>query len=175
MSTTTFLRGFKVPLPILNAFLLAHNINESELLCAGIPPRYNKPNDEVTTLLRNKLGNRDNKTRVFVPLRTSFSLANSAYIAYDWKIAFAQRRLGPEDFADTPSPEFEDLRKEILSYADTAKPLADDARYQNAVYIVITEEQTYFPPEFKPQFPVRNWASSLQPRKLRLFFLFNPF
>ncbi|POS70301.1 hypothetical protein DHEL01_v211305 [Diaporthe helianthi] len=153
MSTTTFLRGFKVPLPILNAFLLAHNINESELLCTGIPPRYNKPNDKVTTLLRNKLGNRDNKTRVFVPLRTSFSLANSAYIAYDWKIAFAQRRLGPEDFADTPSPEFEDLRKEILSYADTAKPLADDARYQNAVYIVITEEQTYFPPEFKPQFP----------------------
>lgn len=156
MSVTTFLRGFKVPLPVLNAFLLAHNIDESELLCSGIPPLYNKP-DEVTTLLRNKLGNRDNKTRVFIPLRTSFHFANSAYIAYDWKVAFAQRRLGPEDFADTPTPEFEELRKEILSYADTtAEPLADDVRYQNAVYIVITDEQTYYPPEFKPQFPVRN-------------------
>jgi hypothetical protein len=78
MSITTFIRGFKVSFPVLNAFLLAYNINKSELLCVGIPPRYNKPNNEVTTLLQNKLGNRDNKTRVFVPLQTSYSLTNSA-------------------------------------------------------------------------------------------------
>ena len=65
MSVTTVLRGFKVPLPVLNAFLLANNINESEMLCAGIPPFYDEV-DEVTTLLRNKVGSGDTKTRVFL-------------------------------------------------------------------------------------------------------------
>ncbi|KAH8769054.1 hypothetical protein F5883DRAFT_553391 [Diaporthe sp. PMI_573] len=150
MSVTTFLRGFKVPLPVLNAFLLANNVNESKMICFGIPPLYHKP-DQVTTLLRNKLGNGDTKTRVFVPSRASFDFATSAYIAYDWTVVLAQRRLGPEDFANAPPPGFEDLRREILSYADGAESLAHDERYQNAVYIVITDEQGYIPPELRQQ------------------------
>jgi hypothetical protein len=67
MSTTTVLRGFKVPLPVLNAFLLANNIDESERLCSGTPPFYDKV-DEVTTLLRNKVDSEDTKIRIFIPL-----------------------------------------------------------------------------------------------------------
>lgn len=152
MSVTTFLRGFKVPLPVLNAFLLANNVNESKMICFGIPPLYNK-DDQVTTLLRSKLG--DAKTRVFVPSRASFDYATSAYIAYDWTVVFTQRRLRPEDFTNTPPPGFEDLRKEVLSYADESESLAEDARYQNAAYIVITDEQTYIPPELRQQLLVR--------------------
>ena len=102
---TTILRGFKVPLPILNAFLLANNINESEVLCRGIPPFYDYDSvDKVTMLLRNKVGNGDTKTQIFVPSRMGFNFAPSAYIAYNWTVVFAQRRLGPTDLDDSPPP-----------------------------------------------------------------------
>lgn len=175
MTVTTFLRGFKVPLPTLDAFLLANNINESEMICRGIPPLYSK-DDQVTTLLRNKLGNKDAKTRIFIPSRTGFEDATSAYIAYDWIVVLVQRRLGRENFADNPPPGFEDLRREILSYANRAESLIDDAQYQNAVYVVITDEQTYVPHELKPRLLVRNWdPSSPHLRTSPLLFTQTPF
>ncbi|KAJ4405305.1 hypothetical protein N0V82_010339 [Gnomoniopsis sp. IMI 355080] len=151
MGMTTILRGFKVPLPILNAFLLANNINESEVLCRGIPPFYDYDSvDNVTTLLRNKVGDGDTKTRIFVPSRMGFHFASSAYIAYDWTVVFAQRRLSPTELDDSPPPGFEELRKEVLSYAsDGNESLADNARYQNAVFVVITDERVYNPPEIR--------------------------
>lgn len=162
MSVTTVLRGFKVPLPVLNTFLLANNINESKMLCLGIPPFYDEV-DRLTRLLRNKAGNGDTKTRVFVSSRTSmgYYLASSAYIAYDWTMVFAQRRFSPGDLADVPPPGFEELRREILSYADGAESLADDKRYQNAVYVVITDERTYIPLELAERGLVRNQKFSI--------------
>lgn len=164
MSATTVLRSFKVPLSVLNAFLLANNINDSKMLCFGIPPFYdNLKVDRVTTLLRNKVGNGDTKTRVFVSSRTSmgYYLASCAYIAYDWTMVFAQRRFGPGDLADIPPPGFEELRREILSYADGAESLPDDERYQNAVYVVITDERVYIPPELAERGLVRNREFSM--------------
>lgn len=157
MSITTVLRGFKVLLPILNTFLLANNINKSRMLCLGILLFYDEV-DRVTTLLRNNVGNRDTKTRVFISSRISvgYYLASSAYIAYEWTMVFAQRSFGPEDLADTPPPGFEGLRREILSYADRAESLPDDERYQNAVYVVITDERVYIPPELAERGLVRN-------------------
>ncbi|KAK2609875.1 hypothetical protein N8I77_003350 [Diaporthe amygdali] len=139
-----------VPLLVLDAFLLANNINESEVLCSGFPPFYDEDSDQVTTLLRNKVGSGDAKTRVFVPARMSYKRATSGYIAYDWTVVFAQRRFDAGDLAEHPPVGFEELRKEVLSYAnasDGAESLADDPRYQNALYVVITDERTYIPPE----------------------------
>lgn len=103
MSVTTILRGFKAPLPILDAFLLANNINESEMLCSGIPPFYLRV-DEVTTLLRNKVGSGDTKTRVFVPSRVSFDFASSAYIAYDWTVlSLCAAQAGPRGHRRHPA------------------------------------------------------------------------
>jgi len=152
MSVTTVLRGFRVPLPVLDAFLLANNIWESEALCAGIPPFYDQV-DQVTTLLRNKVGGGVTKTRVFVPYRMSFDRASTAYIAYDWVVVWSQRRVGAEDLAATPPLGFEELRREVLSHADAAA--AGDAAYQNALYVVITDERTYIPPALMELGPVR--------------------
>lgn len=160
MSVTAVLRGFKVPLPVLNAFLLANNIDESERLCEGVPPFYNKV-DQVTTLLRTKVGGGDAKTRVFVPARMSFDSASSAYIAYDWIVVFAQRRLDDGVLADTPPAGFEELRKEVLSHAEGVESPADDERYKNALYVVITDERTYIPPELQEREPVRKSFSFL--------------
>ncbi|KAG8156920.1 hypothetical protein KVR01_013142 [Diaporthe batatas] len=144
MCMTTVLRGFKVPLPILDAFLLANNIYESESLCRGIPPFYEYNSvDEVTTLLRNKVGNGDNKTRIFIPSRTGFDFASSAYIAFDWIVVFAQHKL--TEFDTSPPPGFEELRREILSYAEG--DVSQDAKYQNSVYVVITDGRFLNPPE----------------------------
>lgn len=154
MSVTTVLRGFKVPLRVLDAFLLANSIDESEMLCAGIPPFYDKV-DEVTTLLRNKVGGGDTKTRVFVPYRMSFDRASTAYIAYDWTFVFAQRRVDSQALAETSPPGFEELREEVLSHLDAdADPDADDA-YQNALWVVITDERANIPDALRQLGPVR--------------------
>ena len=58
--------------------------------------------------------------------------------------------LGSVAGLTSPSAGFEELRKEVLSYAtagDGAESLADDPRYQNALYVVITDERTYIPPK----------------------------
>lgn len=102
MFVVTVLRGFKVPLAVLDAFLLANDVYESECLCSGIPPFYDEDDDQVTTLLRKKVGSGDTKTRVFVPAREGYSQATSGYIAYDWKIVFAQRRFDDGDLAEHP-------------------------------------------------------------------------
>ncbi|ROW00395.1 hypothetical protein VMCG_07335 [Cytospora schulzeri] len=145
--TTTILRGFKVPFPVLDAFLKAHDIHESEGLCAGFAPFYDQYPDTVTTLLRNKVGGGDKKTQVFVPYRKSYDFASCGYIAYDWIMVFAQRNIKPGELADTPPVGFEELRREILSYCKGNEPLIDDPRYQNGLYVVITDERPFFPRE----------------------------
>lgn len=80
MSVTTVLRGFKVLLPVLDAFLLANSIWETETLCAGIPPSYKEDPDSVSTLLRSKVGAGDTKTRVFIPYRMGLDAAECAYV-----------------------------------------------------------------------------------------------
>lgn len=121
------LRGFKVPLHLLDAFLTANGIpEEHERLCTGVPPFYDEDSDRVTTLLRQKAG--DAKTRLFMPYKQDFSLSFTAYIAYDWIMAFAQRKIKPDELSQTPSAAFEDLRRELLSHS---KGAGNDEEFQN--------------------------------------------
>lgn len=147
--TTIILRGFKVPFPILDAFLIAHNIHESEVLCTGFPPFYDNDSDTVSILLRNKVGSGDEKTRIFVPYRRSYDHASCGYVAYDWIRVFAQRCIKPSELSDTPPAGFEDLRSEILSYCEGSEALVDDQRYQNGLYVVITDNQNFIPSEIR--------------------------
>lgn len=150
MSTTIILRGFKVPFKVLDGFLLAHNIWETEGLCSGIAPFYNKDPDKTSTLLRNKVGNGDTKTRVFVPYKMSLDHASHGYVAYDWIMVFAQRRIKPSELSEIPPEGFEDLRREILSYSpETNDSLVDNPEYQNGLWVVITDERVYVPPELR--------------------------
>lgn len=151
MTLTTILRGFKVPLHVLDAFLIANGIrSETERLCAGFPPLYNdhKGPDALTQLLRSKAGDA-NKTQLFIPYKMGFDLASHAYIAYDWIMIFAQRRIKADELSEIPPPGFEELRREILSYAGPEHLLVDDNVYQNALYIVSTDERTYVPQELR--------------------------
>lgn len=154
MTLTTILRGFKVPLRVLDAFLVANGIDyETERLCAGFAPlSYNDDDQQspnaVAQLLRTKAGDAD-KTQLFMPYKMGFDLASHAYIAYDWIMVFAQRRIKPDELPETPPPGFEKLRRDILSHAGPEHPLADEDAYQNALYIVSTDERTYVPQELR--------------------------
>lgn len=72
MILSTMLRGFKVPLKVLDAFLTDNGIpEEHEALCMGALPFFRDDSDKVTALLRYIAG--DTKTRLFVPFWESFN------------------------------------------------------------------------------------------------------
>ncbi|KAJ4420379.1 hypothetical protein N0V82_004368 [Gnomoniopsis sp. IMI 355080] len=148
MVNITMRRGFKVPLDMLDGFLTTNGIpEEHERLCMGNPPFYGDESDKVTTLLRHKTGGADAKTRLFMPYRQGFGESFTAYIAYDWIAIFAQRKIKPDDLSKPPSAGFDDLRREILSHGTNGAISDDEERFQNALWIIVTDGQNYNPPE----------------------------
>lgn len=149
----TMLRGLKVPLHILDAFLAANGIPEEHgRLCAGSPPRYKNDSDKVTTLLRQKTGEHT-KTRIFMPYKQSMDLSSNAYIAYDWFSVYVQRKVKSDEPSQTPPAGFEALRKDILSYGNGE---LIDEDFQTDLYIVVTDEQSYVAPELAERHKVCN-------------------
>lgn len=74
------LRGLKLPLHVLDAFLAANGIlEEREALCEGCPPRYRDDSNRVTLSLRQKTGE-NTKTQVFMPYKQSMNLHHSSIL-----------------------------------------------------------------------------------------------
>lgn len=116
MPVITVLRGFKVSIPTLDAFLHANGLDETY----GISPFYHEqPDDPVSQLFHSKLGVDDpeKKTRLIIPHRRNMDYSTVAYVAYTWIMVFAHRELPPDDdWNDVPAG-FEDLRRDILEFA----------------------------------------------------------
>ncbi len=136
---TTILRGFKVPVAVIDRFLEANGIDETY----GWPPRYDTL-DEPSKLLRTQLGG--TKTRLFIPHRLGHQLSAFAYVAYDWIFVFAQRKILPEELAPTPPPGFAELCNEIIRGASEQE--REQLRFQSedltAMYVINTEDQSYW-------------------------------
>ncbi|KAK4235184.1 hypothetical protein C8A03DRAFT_18030 [Achaetomium macrosporum] len=136
---TTILRGFKVPVAVLDRFLQANGIDETY----GWPPHY-KMLDEPSKLLRTKLG--DAKTRLFIPHRLGYYKSTFAYIACDWIFVFAQRKILPKELPETAPPGFAELCNEIIGYANEQD--REQLRFQSedltAMYVINTEDQSYW-------------------------------
>lgn len=81
----TILRGFKVPIPVLDAFLVANGLDET----FGLAPFETR--DPVSDFLRAKTGHP--KTRLIIPYRRSYSHSDFGYIACAWIMTFAQRGI----------------------------------------------------------------------------------
>ncbi|KAL2156147.1 hypothetical protein VTH82DRAFT_892 [Thermothelomyces myriococcoides] len=150
---TTILRGFKVPVAVLDRFLQANGIDETY----GWPPRYNTL-DEPSKLLRTKLG--DAKTRLFIPHRLGHQLSTFAYVAYDWIFVFAQRRILPEELLPSPPSGFVELCYEIIRYASEQE--REQLRFQpedlTAMYVINTEDQSYWFQEPYVRKASRHWS-----------------
>ncbi|KAH6894461.1 hypothetical protein B0T10DRAFT_536619 [Thelonectria olida] len=157
MNAVTVLRGFRVSVATLDAFLEANGIVET----LGAPRYFHKhPDDDpVSVLLYNKIvkagGPEDkNKFRVVTPLRRGVDLSRVAYVTYAWLCVYAHLELNLEQQLPEEIPKgFEALREGILSFAKE-EPL-DINKIPNegkmGTYMVFTGDPygTYFPQEME--------------------------
>jgi hypothetical protein len=144
MGSTTILRGFKVSVAVLDAFLAANGIDETY----GIPPFYkNHPDkDPISALLFTKITKaggtaNKNKFRIMIPSREGHDRSTVAYVTYSWVTIYAHRELRlDEDLPMEVPTGFEELRREILSFgggiADSNK-IADEGRI--GLFVVYTQ------------------------------------
>jgi hypothetical protein len=127
----TALRGFKVPVSILDRYLEAHGVEPTY----GYPPFYynttwdgqshhyhTELQDDGSKFLRAKvdaIAGSPTNTRIFVPQAEGQPRSTHAYVAYAWVMVYAQRRLDlAEELPNRAPPGFAGLRSEILGYAD---------------------------------------------------------
>ncbi|KAI5460400.1 hypothetical protein BGZ63DRAFT_424908 [Mariannaea sp. PMI_226] len=121
MSVTTILRGFKVSVATLDAFIEANGLVETN----GAPPFFHKhpDNDPISALLYSKIakagGTADkNNFRVLMPVKRGFGSNRVAYVTYTWLPIYAHLELDLVQQLPIEIPNgFEDLREEILSFA----------------------------------------------------------
>ncbi|KAK3898356.1 hypothetical protein C8A05DRAFT_19041 [Staphylotrichum tortipilum] len=127
MGLTTILRGFKVPVTLLDRFFEANGVMPT----FNYPPRYDRiispGNEDIipavdphTALVRARLppGTSQNQnTRLFMPNCDGMALAAHAYISYAFIHVFVQRQIDvPRELPETPPEGFRELRREILGF-----------------------------------------------------------
>ncbi|KAL2015090.1 hypothetical protein VTK56DRAFT_6322 [Thermocarpiscus australiensis] len=142
MTITAVLRGFKVPVAVLDRFLQANGLMET----AGYPPFYGPDLDDASKLLRAKIDNSNNKTRLFIPYRMNRKQSTFAYVAYTWVFVYAQRKLHvAEELPDRAPEGFAELRNEIMGFAaeggEGEQPQDEDL---TGMFVVITDEQPFY-------------------------------
>ncbi|KAF7552738.1 hypothetical protein G7Z17_g4134 [Cylindrodendrum hubeiense] len=134
LGSATILRGFKISVAGLDAFLCANGVDETY----GRPPMAeNHPDkDTISALLYTKITEAGgtaskNKFRVVIPSREGHDPSTVAYVTYSWLTVYAHcdLRLDEDSFIQIPIG-FEELRNEILSYADkvTKGGISDEGR-----------------------------------------------
>lgn len=158
MGLTTILRGFKIPIPVLDRFLEANGIDAT----FGFPPIYNRlplPGSDRPTLepqsafLRTKLAG-DTNTRIFIPNRQGLTRSTHAYVAYAYIMVLGQRQIDlVAELPDRPPPGFVELRSEMLRFAkdeDGAllkvagmQPSGDGVEPASQLFVVVTDEREY--------------------------------
>ncbi len=145
MGSTTIIRGFKVSVAALDAFLAANNVDETY----GTPPFYEEHPDEdpISKLLFSKISQHDpdadkNKFRVLIPSIAGMGRARTAHIAYVWAAVRAHREVKMDEDLPAEIPKgFEELRQEILGHGKEVQDrdrIADEGKL--GVYLVVTNE-----------------------------------
>ncbi|KAK4243303.1 hypothetical protein C7999DRAFT_36376 [Corynascus novoguineensis] len=109
MGLTTILRGFKIPVVLLDRHLENNRIKPT----FGHAPIYDAPAwpgeattpriDEGSAYLRTRLGPDGADRRIFLPQRQGAGKSSHAYVAFAYIMVFGQRRLRlPGDLPDAP-------------------------------------------------------------------------
>ncbi|KAH8768875.1 hypothetical protein F5883DRAFT_418091 [Diaporthe sp. PMI_573] len=150
MVAVTLLRGFRVSVSTLDAFLAANGVDET---CGAPPFTEDHPdNDAISVLLHSKLGSEADPqklARVIIPQRKDMNRSTVAYVAYAWVMAYAHREIDPDtDLPPHPPAAFETLRKEILGFGDKSTE-APASEGKNGLFLVTTDEGSFVPEELK--------------------------
>lgn len=109
MGFTVILRGFKVPITLLDRFLKADGHG------------HFAESDTETMFMLSKLtgpGCDGTSARLFIPQKERHTRADHAYLAYACVMVHAQRKLDlAKQLPDTAPPGFAERRREILGFA----------------------------------------------------------
>lgn len=123
LGSITLLRGFKVSVATLDAFLAANGVDETY----GDPPFYkDHPHNDVSKLLYRKIahaaasaGADADRFRLIIPAREGHNSSTVAYITFAWVTVYAHREIVLQDDLPTDPPRgFVQLREEILSFGN---------------------------------------------------------
>ncbi|VBB80891.1 Putative protein of unknown function [Podospora comata] len=157
MGSTTIIRGFRLSVATLDAFLSANNVDETY----GTPPFYEhhlEDKDPISKLLFFKISHFDpnadkNKFRVLIPSIEGMGRAKTAYVAYAWAAVRAHREVKmDEDLPEEIPKGFEELRQEILSYSGKGDVEEEDEVQEEGkmgIYLVVTYDiRGYYGEEF---------------------------
>ena len=154
MVLTVILRGFKVPVTLLDRFLEANN----QYATYGHPPLSAEGQlDAESAFLRTKLaraGHNDTKARLFIPQKEGHARAAHAYVAYACVLVHAQRKLDlARELPDTAPPGFAELCREILGFVRPGEEALlcgeglQDAEGEDlaaALYVVVADERVFW-------------------------------
>lgn len=162
IGSTTILRGFRVSVEALDAFLAANGVDETY----GYPPWHRKhpDNDNVSKLLYKFIANTGSdadkdRFRVMIPAIPG-STSQAAYVTYAWVTVLAHREIDMEKDLPAEVPAgFESLRREILSFGD-GKAIKDEGKM--GVFAVVTHgfPGIYTPKEYLDRGKVSLTASN---------------
>ncbi len=139
VSVTAVVRGLKVPVVVLDRFLVANGVMETD----GYAPFYEGNLDDASKLLRAKVSSSDNETRLFIPYQMNRHRSTFAYIAYAWVFVNAQRKLHiPEELPDKAPEGFEGLRDEIMGFS-TKGAEGEPHQDSTGLFVLVTDEQSF--------------------------------
>jgi hypothetical protein len=157
MGLTTILRGFKVPIAILDRFLEFNGVMQTW----GYPPMYDRPPlpgsdrptlDPQSAFLRTKLA-ATNYIRIFIPNSQGMDQSTHAYVAYAYVMVFSQRQIDlVAELPDQAPPGFAELRSEILGFAKEGEEgllqvagmqVREGQDLTSFLFVVVTDEREY--------------------------------
>lgn len=141
MGMTTVLRGFKVNVSTLDAFLCANGVFDTH----GTPPFFqdHPDKDPISILLFEKVQKLNSHAdklnfRVVLPSLQSHNNAAVAYVTYAWIPMSAHREVKLEDELPVTPPEgFEELRREILAHGKGSEDGGEEEG-KMGLYVVYT-------------------------------------
>lgn len=151
MVVVTLLRGLKVSVSTLDAFLAANGVDETY----GAPPftEDHPEKDAISALLHVKMStdaDPQRMARVLTRQRKGMNRSTIiAYVAYTWVMVFAHRQIKLDTDLPADAPEtFEALCREILGYSrDGAESFSGEGTV--GLFLVNTDEGTYVPETLK--------------------------
>lgn len=144
----TVLRGLKVRVSTMDAFLIANGKRHGTDSSSGFVPFYDSGTpDRITALLRSKAGS--DEILYLVPSVEGHDRSSHVYVAYSYFHVYAQRCITTDDPPDKIPEGFEKLREEILQFG------GDDEEGLVGLFLVYTERPGPDPPEIQE----RNKAS----------------
>lgn len=140
----TVLRGLKVRVPTMDAFLRANGKPHGTDGSSFVPFYNSETPDEISALLRAKAGS--DYILYVVPSVESHDRSSHVYVAYSYLHVYAQRCITTNDPADKIPQGFEKLREEIL------KSGVDGEEGLVGLFVVYTDRPGPNPPELKARY-----------------------